>query len=73
MGLGARQQFGRYVAIPSHLHALDPLIKVAGFIVLVISIFLASTWPGLGAVAVYIIALVAASRVRLAFYGETLK
>jgi len=73
MGLGARQQFGRYLAVPSHLHALDPLAKVAGFIVLVVAIFLASSWPAICLVAACVAGLMVASRVRLSFYAESLK
>jgi energy-coupling factor transport system permease protein len=73
MGLGARQQFGRYVAVDSHLHSLDPLAKVAGFIVLVVSIFLVSSWPAACLLAVYIAVLAVVSRVRLSFYAESLK
>jgi energy-coupling factor transport system permease protein len=61
------------VATPSRLHALDPLTKVAVFIALVVAVFLASGWLALVPVAAYIAGLVAASRVRLAFYAESLK
>jgi energy-coupling factor transport system permease protein len=73
MGLGARQQFGRYVATSSRLHALDPLTKVALFIALVVAVFLASTWLALALVAAYVAGLVASSRVRIGFYLESLK
>jgi energy-coupling factor transport system permease protein len=73
MGLGARQQFGRYVAIASHLHVLDPFIKILVFLLVMVSIFLASTWLGLVLVAGYILILCFMSRIRFSFYVQSLK
>lgn len=73
MGPGARQQFGRYVAVASPLHGLDPLAKVAGFLALVVAIFLASSWPAIGLASAYVVVLATASRVAFSFYARSLK
>jgi energy-coupling factor transport system permease protein len=73
MGLGASQQFGRYVAVESRLHSLDPLVKMAVFLVVMASVFAAGNWQGLVAVAVFVVALCLLSRVRIFFYAESLK
>ena len=73
MGMGASQQFGRYVAVESRLHALDPVVKMAVFLVVLASVFTAASWPGLAVVAAYVVALCLVSRVRFFFYAQSLK
>lgn len=73
MALGARQSFGRYVAIESPLHALDSFVKIVVFLLVLVSIFVASTWIGLACVAGYVFVLCRASRTGLSFYLGSLK
>ena len=73
MAFGVRQNFGRYVATRSALHALDPLAKVLVFGLVLASALLASTLPALALVAIWVIVLCAFSRVGPAFYLESLK
>ena len=73
MAFGARQSFGRYIAVQSHLHLLDPLVKILVFALVMISIFSAASWLAIAAVTGYVILLGRASRVRLGFYLESLK
>jgi energy-coupling factor transport system permease protein len=73
MAFGVRQNFGRYIAAGSVLHALDPLAKLAVFGAALASTLLASSAPALGLAAAWVIALCALSRVGAAFYLESLK
>jgi energy-coupling factor transport system permease protein len=73
MGFGAKQQFGKYIALDSCLHRLDPLVKVGVFGVIVAAIFLTATWLHLAYVAAYVSVLCLVSRVRFWFYLEGLK
>jgi energy-coupling factor transport system permease protein len=73
MSFAAKQKFGRYIAMESRLHALDPIVKVLVFLTVMASIFLCGTWIGLAVVAGYIAVLCALSRVRPAFYLESLR
>ncbi|MFZ1946539.1 MAG: energy-coupling factor transporter transmembrane protein EcfT [bacterium] len=73
MSFALRQQFGRYVAVESPLHALDPAVKILVFAVVLASVFLASNYVGLGAVAAGVVALCGLSRIRAAFYFQSLK
>lgn len=73
MSLGVSQKFGRYVAVESRLHGLDPLAKIVCFALVLAAAVLASTWLVLALVAAYLSLICLASRVRLAFYLESLK
>lgn len=73
MAFGVRQNFGRYIAARSPLHALDPLAKVVVFVLVLASTLLASSLLALALVAVWVVALCAFSRVGPAFYLESLK
>jgi energy-coupling factor transport system permease protein len=73
MAFGVRQNFGRYIAGRSALHALDPLAKALVFGLVLASTLLASSLPALALVAAWVIALCAFSRVGPAFYLESLK
>jgi energy-coupling factor transport system permease protein len=73
MAFGVRQNFGRYIATRSALHALDPLAKVAVFGLVLASTLLASSPATLVLVAGWLVALCAFSRVGPAFYLESLK
>lgn len=73
MGLGARQRFGRYVALESSLHLLNPPFKILMFAMIIASIFLSTSWLHLACVAGYVLVLCVVSRVRIWFYIETLK
>ena len=73
MAAGAGQRFGRYVALESRLHALDPPAKILIFAVVVASAIQASVWPAIGLVGAYLIVLIALSRARASFYLESLK
>lgn len=73
MTFAARQRFGRYLALESRLHALDPAVKLMLFLVVMVSIFLSVTWPQLAIIGGYIAVLCALSRVRAMFYLDGLK
>jgi energy-coupling factor transport system permease protein len=73
MSFAVRQQFGRYVAAESSLHALDPVVKIVLFAAVLASIFLASNYLALGVVAAGVVLLCGLSRVRAAFYLQGLK
>jgi energy-coupling factor transport system permease protein len=73
MNLGARQSFGRYIALESPLHALDPFIKILLFGTVIISVLLATAWLHLAFLAAYVFVLCLLSRVRLLFYLDSLK
>jgi energy-coupling factor transport system permease protein len=73
MTYGVRQQFGKYIALDSHLHGLDPLVKLGVFVIIIISIFVATAWFHLAYLAVYISVLCLLSRVHFRFYLESLK
>jgi energy-coupling factor transport system permease protein len=70
---GLRQKFGRYIALESRLHRLDPLFKMILFLILIASIFLSVNWPQLACVAAYIVVLCFISRVRFVFYIGSLR
>ena len=57
--------FGRYWEAQSPLHRLDPRTKVAGTLILVVTIFCAWNFPALGVLAVCTAALFALARVPL--------
>lgn len=73
MAIGVGQRFGRYVAIESRLHALDPAAKILIFAVVLASAVSASTWAAICVVCAYLILLCALSRVGPAFYLGSLK
>jgi energy-coupling factor transport system permease protein len=73
MAIGIGQRFGRYVAIESRLHALDPPAKILIFAVVLASAISASTWPAIGLVCAYLVLLCALSRVGPSFYVGSLK
>jgi energy-coupling factor transport system permease protein len=73
MATRLRQSFGRYVSRESVMHGLDPSVKVAVFLMLIVSILLCGGWPATGIVAALLVALCAASGVSLAFYLGGLK
>lgn len=73
MGFGAKQQFGKYIALDSRLHGLDPVVKVGLFALIIVAIFLTTAWFHLAYLAVYISVLCILSRVRFWFYLESLK
>jgi energy-coupling factor transport system permease protein len=73
MSFAVRQQFGRYVAVASPLHALDPAVKIATFACVLASVFLASTYAALSAAAAGVLALCGLSRIGPAFYLRSLK
>ena len=73
MTFAARQRFGRYLALESRLHALDPVVKLVLFLLVMVSIFLSATWLQLAIVGGYIAVLCALSRVRPLFYLDGLK
>jgi energy-coupling factor transport system permease protein len=73
MTFAAKQRFGRYVALDSRLHGLDPFVKLLLFLTVMISIFLSGTWPQLAFVGGYILVLCVVSHVRLGFYFDSLK
>ncbi len=73
MALGTRQQFGRYMALDSHLHRLDPVVKLSVFCLLLVGILLAGTWRQLAYLTVYVVFLCAVSRVKMSFYLGSLR
>jgi energy-coupling factor transport system permease protein len=73
MNLGARQSFGRYVALKSPLHVLDPYIKLLVFAAVLVSILLSTAWHHLAYVAAYVVLLCGISRVNALFYLGSLK
>jgi energy-coupling factor transport system permease protein len=73
MTIGMRQRFGRYVALESHLHRVDPLIKIPVFLMLLVSILLSVAWIHLGLLSAYVLFLCMMSKVKLSFYLESLK
>ncbi len=73
MALGTRQRFGRYMALDSHLHRLDPVVKLLVFGLLLAGILLARTWLHLAYLTVYVAFLCAMSKVKMSFYLESLK
>jgi len=73
VALGSRQRFGRYMALDSHLHRLDPVVKLLVFGLLLAGILLGRTWLHLAYLAVYVAFLCAMSRVKMSFYLESLK
>jgi energy-coupling factor transport system permease protein len=70
---GARERFGRYMALESPLHDLDPAAKLGVFCLLIVCILLTRSWPSLGVAAAYTVVLCLASRVKLWFYLDSLK
>jgi energy-coupling factor transport system permease protein len=73
MTFGVRQRFGRYVALESRLHGLDPTAKGLLFILVIAAIFLSASWLRLGIVASYIFVLCAMSRVGFTFFLDSLR
>jgi energy-coupling factor transport system permease protein len=73
MYLRARQTFGKYVAMESWLHGLDPMVKILLFCLITAAIFLSLRWIHLGCVTAYILVLCRLSKVRLQFYVESLR
>jgi energy-coupling factor transport system permease protein len=73
MNVGAGQKLGRYVALRSPVHSLDPLVKVTSFGLILAGALVASTWPALGIVAAYVAFVCLASRVKPVLYLESLK
>ena len=59
----AKALFGRYWPAASPIHKLDPRTKLTATLVLVISLFCASTFPGLGVIAAAVIAFFLIARV----------
>jgi energy-coupling factor transport system permease protein len=68
-----KQRFGRYMALESPLHGLDPVFKLLVFGLLVACVLLSASWPAMAVVALYIALLCRASRVRLRFYLDSLR
>ena len=73
MSFAVSQKFGRYIAVQSPLHGLDPLTKMLCFALVLCGTLLASRWLTLAVVAAYLTLMCFASRVRLVFYLESLK
>ena len=73
MNLGAKESFGRYIALESPLHGLDPFIKILMFAAVIVSVLLAVAWHHLACLAAYVVILCLLSRVRIAFYLDSLK
>jgi energy-coupling factor transport system permease protein len=73
MAGGTRQRFGRYMALDSHLHRLDPVFKVLIFGLLLAAILVARTWLHLAYLSAYVASLCALSKVNLSFYLGSLK
>ncbi len=73
MTWSVKQRFGRYMALESPLHGLDPAAKLLVFCLLIACVLLCGSWPAMAVTAVYIAALCLASRVRLWFYLDSLK
>jgi energy-coupling factor transport system permease protein len=61
------------MALGSHLHRLDPVVKLAVFALVLAGILLSGTWFHLAYVGVYVAFLCAISRVRPVFYLESLR
>jgi energy-coupling factor transport system permease protein len=70
---GVRQRFGRYMALDSPLHALDPAAKIVVFALLVACVLLCNSWLMIAAAASYMIVLLGISRVRPSFYLDSLR
>ena len=73
MMLGMRQRFGRYVALESHLHRVDPLIKISVFLMLLVSILLSVAWVHVGLLSAYVLFLCIISKAGLSFYLDSVK
>jgi energy-coupling factor transport system permease protein len=73
MTWNVRQRFGRYMALESPLHRLDPVAKLLVFCLLVASVLVCDSWPAIGAVASYVVVLCVISSVRMRFYLDSLK
>jgi energy-coupling factor transport system permease protein len=67
-----RQRFGRYMALESPLHGLDPAAKVILFLVVLVGVLLSASWPALALAGGYVLILCGASRVRSRFFAESL-
>jgi energy-coupling factor transport system permease protein len=61
------------MALDSHLHRLDPVIKILVFGLLLAAILLAQTWLHLACLAAYVAFLCLMSRVKMSFYLASLK
>jgi energy-coupling factor transport system permease protein len=70
---GVRQRFGRYMALESPLHGLDPAAKLVVFGLLVASVLICGSWLQLVAAACYVAVLCAVSGVRVRFYFDSLR
>ena len=68
-----RQRFGRYMALESPLHRLDPAAKIVVFCLLIASVLLSRSWMSMAVAAGYIAVLCLASRVKIMFYLDSLK
>jgi energy-coupling factor transport system permease protein len=73
MAVGVRRTFGQYVPLDSHLHRLEPLVKIIVFCSVLAGILLSVGWVQLGFLLAYILFLCLISKVRLAFYIGNLK
>ena len=73
MNLGARQSFGRYIALKSPLHVLDSYVKLLLFAAVLASILISATWRSLAYMAAYVVVLCVISRVHILFYLGSLK
>ena len=73
MTWSVKQRFGRYMALESPLHGLDPAAKLLVFCLLVACVLLCRSWLSMAVAAAYVAALCVASRVRLLFYLDSLK
>jgi energy-coupling factor transport system permease protein len=68
-----RQRFGRYMALESPLHRLDPVAKLTVFCLLVAGVLVCNSWVALATASAYLGLLCAASRVSVRFYLDSLK
>ena len=73
MTWNVRQRFGRYMALESPLHRLDPVAKILVFALLLAGVLVCNSWPALGVAAAYVVTLCAISSVGIRFYVEALR
>ena len=64
---------GQYYPAPSVLHGLDPRTKLVGTLVFIVSVFIFNTFPGYLVATVFLVSVIALSKVPVKFIFKGLK